>query len=273
MSATADDVAATTANAPPVADANETEPKQGAESAPAVTDADESPSKVLDPVQKRIDELTRRRYEAERRADQIAADRDEWRDRAMRVEKPAPVEEPAAADDDKTLADFGYDEAKYKAHLRAIARAEAVKAAEGVLSQKQTQEARTQIVVAHRSREATFSKNVPDYFEIAHHAPITNSMAEIVMESENSAALAYYLGKNPEVAVRISQLPERQQARELGRIEASKLSDVPKPPQVSGAPPPAPKIAASDSRVEKDPKDMTDAEFSKWFARKRGRTT
>lgn len=266
MSATTDDVfaAATTEAAALVADAKEPEPKS-ADSAPAVTNPDEDTTKVLDPVQKRIDELTRRRYDAERRADQIAADRDEWRDRAMRVEKPAaPVEEPAAADDDKTLADFGYDEVKYKAHLRAIARAEGAKAAEGVFSQKQTQEARTQTVVAHRSRETSFAKNVPDYFEVAHHAPITDSMAEIVMESDQSAALAYYLGKNPEVAISISRLPERQQARELGRIEASKLSDVPKPPQVSGAPPPAPKLAPSNSQVEKDPKDWTDTDFAKW---------
>lgn len=272
MSAEEVDVAATTAAAPPVADANGTEPPKSAESAPAVTNPDEDTTKVLDPVQKRIDELTRRRYDAERRADQIAADRDEWRDRAMRVERPAaPAEEPATAGK-KKLADFGYDEDKYDEYLRERAEALAVKAAEGVLTKKQTQEARAQTVVAHRAREATFAKNVADYFEVAHYAPITESMAEIVMESDHSAALAYHLGKNPEVAAKIAQLPPLQQARELGRIEA-KLSDVPKPPQVSGAPPPAPKIAASDARVEKDPKDMTDAEFSKWYARKRGRTT
>lgn len=180
----------------------------------------------------------------------------------MRAEKPpAPVEEPATAG--KTLADFGYDESKYAAHLREMARAEAVKAAEGVLSQKQTQEARTATVVAHRSREAAFAKNVPDYFEVAHHAPVTDSMAEIVMASKNSAALAYHLGKNPEVAIEIARLPERQQTWELALLSA-KLSDVPKPPQVSGAPPPAPKIAPSNSAVDKDPKDWTPKEFDAW---------
>lgn len=264
MSATTDDVfaAATTEAAAVVADANQPEPRS-ADSAPAVTNPDEDTTKVLDPVQKRIDELTRKRYDAERAADQVRADRDEWRDRAMRAEKPpAPAEEPATAG--KTLADFGYDEAKYQAHLEARVEARAVKAAESVLNQRQTQEARTQTVVAHRSRETSFAKNVPDYFEIAHHAPITDSMAELVMESESSAALAYYLGKNPEVAVSISRLPERQQARELGRIEASKLSDVPKPPQVSGAPPPAPKLAPSNAQVDKDPKEWTDKDYAAW---------
>jgi hypothetical protein len=264
MSATTDDVfaAATTEAAAVVADANQPEPRS-AESAPAVTNPDEDTTKVLDPVQKRIDELTRRRYDAERRAEQVAADRDEWRDRALRVEKPvAPAEEPATAG--KTLADFAYDEAKYQAHLFKLAEERAVKAAEGVLTQKQTQEARTNLVIAHKGREASFAKNVPDYFEVAHYAPVSNSMAEIIMESDQSAALAYFLGKNPEVALSISRLSPIQQARELGRIEASKLSDVPKPPQVSGAPPPAPKIAPSNSQVEKDPKDWTDNDFDKW---------
>lgn len=255
--------AATTEAAAQVADAKEPVEPKSADSAPAVTDADEDTTKVLDPVQKRIDELTRRRYDAERRAEQVAADRDEWRDRALRVEKPvAPAEEPATAG--KTLADFAYDESKYQAHLFKLAEERAVKAAEGVLTQKQTQEARTNLVVAHKGREAAFAKNVSDYFEVAHYAPVSDSMAEIIMESDQSAALAYYLGKNPEVALTISRLSPIQQARELGRIEASKLSDVPKPPQVSGAPPPAPKIAPSNASVDKDPKDWTDKDFAKW---------
>lgn len=262
MGATTDDVfaAATTEAAAQVADAKEPEPKS-AESASAVTDTDEESSKVLDPVQKRIDELTRRRYDAERAADQVRADRDEWRDRAMRAEKPPAVEESPAVG--KTLADFAYDETKYQAHLFQEAEKRAVKAAEGVLTQKQTADHRASAIMAHRAREAEFAKTVPDYFEVAHYAPITASVAELVMDSDNSAALAFYLGKNPQIATKISQLSPLQQAREIGRIEATKL-DVPKPPQVSGAPPPAPKIAPSNSQVDKDPKDWTDADFEKW---------
>jgi hypothetical protein len=266
MSATTADVyAATTAEAPPVADANE-EPPKSADSAPAVTNPDENEDsrEVLNPVGKRIDELTRRRYDAERRAEDIARDRDEWRDRALRVEKPATVEDPPAAG--KKLADFGYDEDKYQEYLFGQAEARAVKAAESVMTRKQTETARVQTITAHKEREAEFAKKVPDYFEVAHYAPITDSMAEIVMELDQSAELAYHLGKNPKVAAQIARLPERQQALELGKIVA-KLSDVPKPPQVSTAPAPAPKIAAGNPQVEKDPKDWTDKDFAKWRAK------
>lgn len=256
MSATEVDVAATTANAPPVADANELEPQQSAESAPAVTDADEDTTKVLDPVQKRIDELTRRRYDAER-------ERDYWREHAQRAQAPRqeptpPAPEPAG--EGKTLADFAYDESKYQAYLFEQAEARAVKAAEAVLTKKQTETARFQTITAHKEREAEFAKKVPDYFEIAHYAPITDSIAEIVMESEMSAELAYHLGKNRQVALNLARLPPLQQAREIGRIEA-KLAAKPTPAATSAAPPPAPKLGgASDAGAGNAKPDSPDSD-------------
>lgn len=248
MGADSVDVAATIAEATPVPDGNELEPKQGAESAPAVTNPDENDAEVIAPVQKRIDELTRKRYEAQR-------DAEYWREQALRAQsKPEPAtpkpEEPRPAG--KKLADFGYDEEKYQDYLFEQAEQRASRAAEAVLSRKQEESARIHNITAHKAREAKFAKEVPDYFEVAHYAPITESMAQMVMESDRSAELAYHLGKNPEVAAKIAQLSPMQQARELGRLEA-KLSDRPKPPVVSNAPPPAPRLEGkSTTPIEPD---------------------
>lgn len=264
MSATTDDVfaAATTEAAAQVADAKEPVEPKSAESAPAVTDTDEDTTKVLDPVQKRIDELTRKRYDAERRADQVAADRDEWRDRAMRYEKPSPVEAPPTAG--KSLADFAYDEAAYKAHVLSEARAEATKATRTVLTEERQAQSAAERDAEFAEREAEFAKTVPDYFEVTRgNVPITTQMADTIKASDIGPALANYLGRNPSVAAKISRLPPLVGALELGRI-AAKLSDVPKPTQVSGAPPPAPKIAPGNAQVDKDPKDWTDGDFVKW---------
>jgi len=257
MSAEEVDVAATTAAAPPVADANGNEPPKSAESAPAVNHPDEETHKVIEPVQKRIDELTRRRYDAER-------DRDYWREQAMRAQPPPPkpdpvVESPAG----KTLADFAYDEAKYQAHLFGEARKQAVQAAREELTKEQQTVTHTERVAAHQEREADYAKDLPDYFEIAHYAPISGPMAETIMESQNGPAIAYHLGKNPRIAAQIARLPPLQQAREIGRIEAT-LSVKPKAPTVSAAPPPAPKIAGSDAKVDKDPAEMSQKEFNAW---------
>lgn len=253
MSATADDVAATTAVIP--APDGDTETPQGADSAPAVNDSDEDTRKAIAPVQDRINELTRKRYDAER-------ERDYWRNLAANPQ-PRAEPEPAPQETGKTLADFGFDEAKFQKYLFGEARKEAVKAAREELAAEQQRTETAKRRQSFGAREAKFAKGVPDYYEVAHYAQITNEMAEAIMSSDLGAELAYHLGKNEDIAAQIRQLPPLQQAREIGRLEA-KLSATPKPPQVSGAPPPAPKIAAANASVEKDPKDMTDAEFAKW---------
>jgi hypothetical protein len=92
-------------------------------------------------------------------------------------------------------------------------------------------------------------------------------MLEIITESDDGPALAYYLGKNLDVAARIAQLPPLAAARELGRIEVNLAFEREKAklkPVVSQAPPPTPKIEATEPAVSKDPSQMTDREFAKW---------
>lgn len=91
--------------------------------------------------------------------------------------------------------------------------------------------------------------------------PITQAMAEVLAESDVGADLAYYLAKNPKEAERIARLPAVSAARELGKLEA-KLPTL-TAPAVSKAPPPVtPTKGAAGG--EKDPSQMTDAEFNAW---------
>lgn len=258
---TAESPAATNASEAPPPDGTE-QPTQGAESAPAASDAGET-EKPSDGFTKRIDELTRSYRETERSLRAVERDRDYMREELSRLRRPEPAPEDTP-NVGKTLADFAYDESKYQAHLSAEVRKEAAKAAREELTREQQSQTKMERIASHQEREAVFAKDLPDYFEIAHYAPINETMADVIMDSENGPAIAYYLGKNPRVAASIARLPQLQMAREIGRIEATKLADKPKAPQVSSAPPPAPKLAAGESRVEKDPKDMTDAEFAKW---------
>lgn len=94
--------------------------------------------------------------------------------------------------------------------------------------------------------------------------PITQAMAEVLAESEIGADLAYYLGKNPKEAARIARLPAISAARELGKLEA-KLPTL-AAPAVSKAPPPV-TPAKGAAGGEKDPSQMTDAEFNAWRQR------
>lgn len=206
-----------------------------------------------DPVQKRIDELTRKRREAER-------DSEYWREQALKNKpepEPAPVEEPL-----KTLADFDYDELKYQQHLFDLSRQGAVKEAQRILAEEKTQQEVSKKVSGFKAKEAEFSKDIEDYRDVVKNPslPITQVMAETAMEMDNGPEVLYYLGKNPDIAEEIAQLSPLRAALELGRIEAKfqqkggkKVSDTPAPP---------PKIAALDPVVSKNPDEMTQKEWN-----------
>lgn len=109
-----------------------------------------------------------------------------------------------------------------------------------------------------------------DYDKVAlgEHWKPTPVMMDVILDSDRSADLAYYLGAHPEEAEAISRLAPAQQAVSLGRIEASKLPDLkPKPEPQSKAPPPITPIRASAAAAEKSPSDMDMDEYRAWRRR------
>lgn len=258
-----DAIAPTTAETPAPAQA---------ESSPAVNDADESSDPRPKGVQKRIDELTRLRYDAER-------DRDYWRQLALQQTTPA-KQEPAVAEKPKALPkleDFNYDEAAYQAALFEHASAEAARKVREDLRREQEQKQKQERVKSWKTREAEFKAKNPDYEQVAYYAPITEAMAEVIQESELGPQIAYYLGKNTTEAEQIAQLDPVRAARALGRIEAKleKPAAPPPPPKpaVSQAPPPPPRLEASEPAIEKSPDQLSTKEWlrmrEKQLARKK----
>jgi hypothetical protein len=132
---------------------------------------------------------------------------------------------------------------------REIAAREASQAANARIQEWEQRQQRSAVAKVWQQREAEFAAKTPDYREVAYDdsVPVTAAMAEMIAESDEGPALAYYLGKNRDEAARIAALGDRAAAREIGRIEA-RLSVKPVP-AVSKAPPPPPKIEASDATV------------------------
>jgi len=209
----------------------------------------ESSPEKKDGVQKRIDELTRLRREQERETSY-------WKELAQNTQV-AP--EPVAPG--KTLADFEYDEGKYTQYLTESAKAEAVAEVDTRLASERQARARADFT----SKESDFSKGVDDYYVVTRNQDlkISGEMVEACQGSDEGAAVLYYLGKNPEVAERLAAMPPLSMAREMGKIEASKLV-AEKAPSVSKAPKPVPKLAPTDAKVAIDPSNMTDSQFRKW---------
>jgi hypothetical protein len=206
----------------------ESEPEGEEESEPEST----PDSKKTDGVQKRIDKVTKEKYDAIR-------DAEYWKQKAEQTVEPVKPAEPVQLT--KTLADFDYDEGKFAEHITAEAVASARLAVE---SEKQSDSV-AQRGADFAGREAEFKETVDDYNTVAHNPelPITPEMRDVVMESDQGPQLAYYLGKNPDIASKLSQMSPLSMAREVGRIEATKL--VTPASSTTNAPAPPPKISGS----------------------------
>lgn len=186
--------------------------------------------------------------------------------RSLAVNKAEPVVEKAP--ELPTPEKYGFDDAKYQTALveyyGSIARSEAVSAFRAEREQEQKQ----QVAQTFKQRETDFAGKTPDYRDkvYSNALPVSAVTAELIAESPDGPAIAYYLAENLDVARQIYDLPPLQAARELGRIEArvAQKQEAPKPkPALSQAPPPPPKLDAVDSAIDKDPDSMSIDEWRK----------
>lgn len=212
---------------------------------------------------KRIDELTRYRRDAERGKEAAERERDYWREMALRsTPQPVKAEEPAAPPSPvkvPTLADFEYDESKYQVALIEFTKAEARREAESVLKAEREREAQERAVKTWTEKAADFAKSKPDYAEKVNDPtlPISAPMAKAIQVSEIGPEVAYHLAENRELAAEIARLPAEAAAYAIGRLEGRLLAQkeavkAPAPRAVvSQAPPPPPKIEASEPDIRK----------------------
>lgn len=207
-------------------------------------------------VGKRIDELTKAREDAKR-------ERDYWREQALR-NKPEPAQQASqqqAEDNEPKVEDFGFDIGQYNRAWYEWRKgqddrqqAEARKAQQQHERQRQFQES-----------AAAFAETVPDFHEVITNPllPMTEQMVEVIGESDNPAAVAYYLGKNPQEAEKIAAMSPAGIGRAIGRIEASLNAHPPRqitPKTVTKAPPPVTTLSGSPA-VVKSLDDMSMAEY------------
>lgn len=192
-------------------------------------------------VQKRLDELTKARHDAER-------EKEYWREMAMRQQQPqdqkAPVTE---SSDEPTLEGHDYDVAAFTKAWAKWDRQQESKAAD---------QAKAQEAVAARTRKyqesaLAFSAEHPDYQQVVSNPllPMTQDMVDAITEADDPAAIAYHLAKNPQEAERIAGLSVAGIGRAIGKIEAEMQSNVPSPPirkTVTNAPPPPTTLTGSN---------------------------
>jgi hypothetical protein len=207
-----------------------------------ITDRDDK-GRFRNPVQPRIDELTKRVRENEREAAF-------WRARAEAAEKPAtpPPEKPVPEKFDdygayvEALADFKADE-KVKAAL-----AEHDKKA---LEAKQTETRQS----TWQTRKAEAAKLIPDLDAVlsASEIPLSADVQAELLDSEFGPQIAYHLDKHPELAEKLNGMTDKQVAREIGRLEATMGTVAPAPTEGAEPSDPKPEPAPVEVKTTKAP--------------------
>ena len=210
-------------------------------------------------VQKRIDSLTRDKYDAER-------DAAYWKEVAESKPAPAPAPE-LKQPEELDPHDFDSD-ADY---LKAVA--EQVRS--DIRGEIAGERAATQASETQRTAMNEYSKGRAKYADfdkvaLSKSLPINQDMFDAAM-GENMSEILYHLGKNPAEAARISSLPKIQQIKEIGRIESAVTAN-PNPKTITTAPNPPSTIAGGGNPPTKPDGEKTQAELNvEWEQERRGR--
>ncbi len=231
--------------------AAENEPTAGAE-ATEEGEGGEKP-KELDPVervkkgmQKRIDRLTRDRMAEKARADyleKLIADR-----QSSQAEK--------GLDRSKFASDEDWLEAEVARRMNAV---EAQKAQAAQQEQLLTRAAKQEQILMDAELSGQFDRD--KFFTTV---PVTEVMAEAVLESDMGTELVLWLNSHPAEAARIATMSAARQAAELGKIEVQ-LSSQEAPKVAPSKAPAPPRTVTGGGKVSSGYRpDMSLSEYARW---------
>lgn len=107
--------------------------------------------------------------------------------------------------------------------------------------ESQNADRRRELAEAHNDRMEEFGEKVKDFTDVmkgADNLKASPVVEELILDSDKSAHLVYFLAKNPRDLEKLNRMSERDAAREIGRIE-QRLS-LPEPRKQTQAPRPNP---------------------------------
>ena len=250
---------------PPKNDEAKPEPK--AEEQPKPEEKKEDP--IPKGVQKRIDRAVREKYEAQAEAKMLKErlDRIEQNlNQQQRVAKPIDNSEPRIDNFD----DFDQ-------YVAAKAEWIASKKINETLNERERRSAEERAAAAHyqavdgwNQRLEKATAELPDFKEVIESSdvPMSDFMRDAIIDSDLGPKVAYWLANNPEEAKKIASMSPLATVRAIGRIEERLESQAKAPKKPTAAPAPLKPVGGKAS-VQKDPGQMSDAEYLEW--RKKGR--
>lgn len=207
-------------------------------------------------VQKRIDDLTFRRNQAEREAAH-------WKSVAearQQADIPRPGDFNSDADYEAALLEHRIEDGVNRG-LAKTAEAQA---------DKFSREAQSAVAEAYNHRVQEAKVRIPDFAEVVGKADVAISKAlhEALVESEKGPDLAYFLAKNPAEAERLNSMSVRQMDREIGRLEqnlGAKAAPAAPAARTTKAPPPVSPGSPAGAPANTDPAKMNNQQYQAWM--------
>lgn len=168
--------------------------------------------------------------------------------------------EPPKRDQFKSDEEYFWALNDYRIDAKLNARREQERQQEAQARQREEQQ---KVVRTYQQRVSTAETKYPDFHEVVGSPalPITDAMAAAIQLHDLGPDVAYHLGKHPEEARRIADLPPMLAAAEIGAIAVTLKAKA--PPQPSKAPEPITPVGGKNV-TEKSPSDMSDEEFARW---------
>jgi len=212
---------------------------------------------------KRIDELTRERYEAQAEAARLR----EQLERIQTQPKPAEPAPKLAAPEGKPLrSSFTSDED----WVEAIAawKAESLYESRQRAEREQERQQRDQSVHAtYMERADQFTEQHPDFNTVIAGIRISEDVAPgvqaAIMGRPNGPEVAYYLGTHPELCEELSQMNAADAVAEVGAISIGLMPQKSSPKPAARVPEPITPVGGS-SRVALDPSEMSYQQYKAW---------
>jgi len=209
--------------------------------------------------QERVNEITRARREAERRAEALEREL-----ASLRQQQPA-QHQPRGTDKAPKLEDFDFDQTAWAQAVTEYAATQAESRVEQKLSTRSQQERQQSVQKSFEERAAKYAAEHPDFDkavdDLGRTVRFSPEIVEAIGVSDHGPAVVHYLAQHLDEAYEVSHMPPHLAALRLGRIEAQ--VSAPKPKPVTKAPDPAPTLGGG-AAASKDPERMTTEEWLAW---------
>lgn len=233
----------------------------GKESVQGVEDKKEGgiPHGAQEAINKRIDELTRKRHEAEREAaywkGKAEGSKPEIKSEIGKQEDKKPV-----LDDFKTYDEF--NEALVNWATKQVVLENDKKRNQEIQAREKQRKA-TEIFTTGKTKYKDFEQIVTA------SVPITDTMADIILSCKNPIDVTYHISKNIELCKNLASLNQTEIALEIGRIDGQYNPNSKSQKSVSQAPKPITSIGDTGSSNTKSEEEMSDEEWIENDRRKR----